>query len=262
MEFSFDLISDLHVETWDKFNWSGQPTSSHCVVAGDVSRDRKFLAETLKHLGQCYQGVFYIDGNDEHTNYINDLGTSYRDLRRFVDRFKNVVFMQDNVVIINGVAVVAVNGWWTYDFDPDLDSEQSQQWFDQRYGANENTADIITNMAISDAQYLHNSIAKLQTHRDVKSIVVVSHTVPNPELVNHDIELVNTHRFNTIGNQHLMLALDQDTEHKIKTWCFGHYHRPVDREINGIRYINNCRGRGNTPWCQHAYFPKRISVQF
>jgi predicted phosphodiesterase len=262
MEFSFDLISDLHVETWDKFDWSGQPTSSYCVVAGDVSRDRKLLEETLKHLGKCYQGVFYIDGNDEHRHNLENLGASYRELSRYVDKFKNVVFMQDNVVVINGVAFLAANGWWTYDLDPLIDAEHTQQWFTQQYGTGPSVAATITSMGLNDAAYLSHSIKKLQMHQDVKAIVVITHTVPSAKLVDHDIELSGNYRFNTTGNPHLELALAQDTEHKIKAWCFGHYHRPVDRYFENIRYVNNCRGRGDTPWSQSVYYPKRITIDF
>lgn len=262
MEFSFDLISDLHVDTWDSFDWSGQPTSPYCVVAGDVSKDRKQLIETLKHLGNCYQGVFYIDGNDEHRDYLGNISSSYRDLRKYVDRLKNVVFMQDNVVIVNGVAFLAANGWWTFDFDPNIDYQQSVDWFQSRYGVDESVAASITNMAINDAAYLKNSVQKLQMHQDVKTIVVISHTVPAPWLVNHDLELEGHYRFNTTGNANMQLCLDYDSENKIKTWCFGHYHRPVDRDFAGVRYVNNCRGRGNTPWSQPAFFPKRITVEF
>ena len=261
MEINFDLISDLHVETWDQFDWTGQPTSPYCIVAGDVSQDRTLLINTLKHLGQCYQGVFYIDGNDEHRNYLNNIGSSYRDLRRYVDKLKNVVFMQDNVVIINGVAFLAVNGWWSFDFDPSIDYASSVDWFQTRYGVDSTVAGTIANMAINDAAYLKNSVQKLQMHQDVKSIVVVSHTVPTTLLVDHDLELENHYRLNTTGNSHLQYALDHDTENKIKTWCFGHYHRPIDQVIDGIRYVNNCRGRGNTPWSQSAFFPKRITIQ-
>jgi len=66
MSFAFDLISDLHVETWGDFIWTGQATSPYCVVAGDIARDRNVVIDALKHLGQCYQAVFYVDGNDEH----------------------------------------------------------------------------------------------------------------------------------------------------------------------------------------------------
>jgi predicted phosphodiesterase len=262
MQFTFDLISDLHVETWDDFDWSYQATSPYCVVAGDVSKDRKLLAQTLKHLGECYQGVFFIDGNDEHRDSLDNLGQSYKDLRRYVDKFKNVVFMQDNVVVVNGVAFLAVNGWWSFDLDPTINLEETLNWFHTRYGVSEVVGPQVTSMALNDAAYLHHSIKKLQTHQDVKSIVIVSHTVPSASLINHDLELEGHYRFNTSGNPHLAAALAADSEGKIKTWCFGHYHRSVDRVINNVRYVNNCRGRGNTPWSQSAYYPKRITVDY
>ena len=51
MTFAFDLISDLHIETWDKFNWAGQATSPVCIVAGDIARNIDLTVETLTHLG-------------------------------------------------------------------------------------------------------------------------------------------------------------------------------------------------------------------
>jgi hypothetical protein len=58
MSFAFDLISDLHGETWPEFVWTGQATSAYCVVAGDLARDRDTVLNMLRHLGQCYQAVF------------------------------------------------------------------------------------------------------------------------------------------------------------------------------------------------------------
>jgi hypothetical protein len=262
MEFSFDLISDLHVETWDNFDWTGQATSPYCVIAGDVSQDRRRMVETLKHLGNCYQGVFFIDGNDEHRNYLEHLGQSYYELSKYVDKFKNVVFMQDNVVIVNGVAFVACNGWYSFSLNPKIDFNQTVSWFNARYGVSASVAGTIASMALTDAAYLRNSIRKLQMHQDVKAIVIVTHTVPAPWLVEHDLELENHYRFNTTGNEHLQIALDEDSENKIKAWCFGHYHRSIDRQFENVRYVNNCRGRGNTPWSQSVYYPKRITIEF
>jgi hypothetical protein len=261
MTFAFDLISDLHVETWDSFEWTGQPTSPYCVVAGDVSRDHNQVAQTLEHLNQCYAGVFYIDGNDEHRYNLEDLGSSYRSLKRSLKSLEGVVYLQDNVVIINGVAILATNGWWSYDLDPSLNYEQSQEWYCEYTQSTQGAADAITGVAYHDAAYISNSIHKLQTHQEVKSIVVVSHTLPSAWLCSHDIDLADTLRFNCMGNPHLQLSLDQDTENKIKVWAFGHYHRSVDQNFGGIRYVSNPRGRGNTPWSQHAYYPKRIEVE-
>jgi hypothetical protein len=169
--------------------------------------------------------------------------------------------MQDNVIIINGVALLATNGWWSYDFDVALDPDQTMEWYRDRMNITESSALSINSVAYNDAAYMINSVAKLQTHQDVKSIVIISHTVPAPWLIQHDTELIDTWRFNCMGNKHLQLVLNEDTENKIHTWCFGHYHKSVDRTLDNIRYVNNCRGRGDTDWRQVAYYPKRITVE-
>jgi UDP-2,3-diacylglucosamine pyrophosphatase LpxH len=262
MQFSFDLISDLHVDTWPNFDWTHQATSPFCVVAGDVSSDLVETRRVLEHLGTCYQAVFYIDGNTEHYHSLNDLGQSYQQLSQAVEGIKNVVYMQDNVVIVHGVAIVATNGWWSYDLDSSLDLEQSIAWHRERMQITPQAAYSVSSIAYSDAAYIMNSVRKLQTHQDVRAIVVVTHTVPRSDIIDHDIELVGTWRYNVMGNAHMELALHEDTEHKIQAWCFGHYHRSVDRDIQNIRYVSNCRGRGDTAWSQAAYYPKRITVDF
>ena len=144
--------------------------------------------------------------------------------------------------------------------DPALDYDQSQAWYQDRMQVLSGTADAITGLAFNDATYMINSVKKLQTHQDVRAIVVATHTVPAPWIISHDIDLVDTWRFNCMGNPHLQQILNEDTENKIHTWCFGHYHKSVDRIHSDIRYVNNCRGRGDTEWSQPVYYPKRITV--
>jgi hypothetical protein len=266
MSFAFDLISDLHAETWTNFDWAGQATSPYCVVAGDIARDRDTVIDTLRHLGSCYQAVFYVDGNDEHRYFYNDLNASYADLARRLKKIPNVVFLQDNVVVIDGVAILGTNGWWGFDLDENIDSEGSKQWMKNRYEARHPEVVVDTQMihdaSRTDAAYLVSSIQRLQTHQDVKKIVIVTHTVPDAELIQHDIDLAGKYDFNCMGNRLMRLVHTNDTEHKIHTWCFGHYHGTVDRMLNGIRYVNNCRGRGDTPHRNHVYYPKRIEINW
>jgi hypothetical protein len=262
MSFSFDLISDLHVESWPDFDWADQATSPYCVVAGDVARDPDLVAKVLTHLGQCYAGVFYIDGNEEHRHRLNDLDGSYEDLHQAVSNIPNVVYMQNNVVITNGVALLAANTWWTYEFDPATDPEQSLEWYRNYTGITREQALLVKDHAMHDAAYLIKSVRRLQTHQDVKRIVMLTHTVPNPAFVAHDPDIAGTWRYNSMGNQLMDLVLDQDSEHKIQDWVFGHYHRPVDQVVDRIKYVSNPRGRGNTPWCQPVYFPKKVTVEF
>jgi predicted phosphodiesterase len=261
MKLAFDLISDLHIETWEgSFDWTGQSTSMICVVAGDIARDRDIVIKTLTHLGQCYRAVFYIDGNDEHRFSLDDMGESYRSLAKQIEQIPNVTYLQDNVCIVDGVAFLGTNAWWTFDLDSEIDYDQSRQWFRERYQINEPEVNNVEAMAFNDYAYLAKSVERLQTHRDVKKIVLVTHTVPSLQLIDHDLELAGTYRLNCTGNSHILKVFQNDTERKISTWCFGHYHNDVDHEIAGVRFVNNCRGRRGTAWSKSVYYPKRIEV--
>lgn len=262
MKLAFDLISDLHIDSWtNSFNWQGLATSPFCIVAGDVARDRTTVIETLRHLGECYQAVFYIDGNDEHVHHYDDLYHSYRDLEQKLKRLPNITYLQGNVIVIDGVAILGTNGWWGYDFDPAIDSTDTALWHQQRSLLSGSTIKTIGNMSNTDASYMINSVARLQTHIDVQHIVLVTHTVPNPELISHDIDLDGSLKFNTMGNSQMMQVLQADHGDKIHTWCFGHYHGSVDQIKHGIRFVNNCHGRPGSDWCKHVYHPLRIEIE-
>ena len=260
MNFTFDLISDIHRETWSSFDWEGQPTAPYCIVAGDIARDRALVIDTLDRLSDVYSGVFYVDGNDEHKDYAEEIGRSYAELHQLIKPIGKVVFLQDNVVIINGVAILGTNGWWDYNFDPNIEFDQSVQWLIDKEKISAAAAANLKGISHTDVGYMTNAVQKLQTHTDVKTIVLVTHTVPHPELIQHDLDLIHTWRFNSMGNSGMQSILREDTESKINTWCFGHYHRPVDTVIDGIRYDSNPRGRGNTPYSQIAFYPKRITI--
>jgi Icc-related predicted phosphoesterase len=262
MTFAFDLISDLHVETWPtKFTWEDQATSPYCVIGGDIARDREVVVNTLRHLGQCYQAVFYIDGNDEHVHYYEDLAESYRDLTCRLENIPNVVYLQNNVVVIDGVAIVGTNGWFGYDFDPYIDPIQTALWFQDKTKVSDDTVKTVNLLANTDATYMINTVDRLQTHLDVKKIVMITHTVPRLDLISHDIALSGSLRLNTMGNSYMMDTLVVDHGNKIDTWCFGHYHGSVNQIRNGVRYVNNCQGRGGTPYSQCVYHPQRIEIK-
>lgn len=263
MTFTFDLISDLHVDTWSKkFNWQDNVTSPYCVVVGDVGRDRALVLETLRHLTTCYQAVFYIDGNEEHRDSIENINHSYKTLTQQLGKIPNLVYLQDNLAVVEGVALLATNGWWNFDFDPTVNYDESVAWYQDETGMSDSAIKQIKLMHSNDAQYMLNSVKRLQSHRDVQRIVMISHTVPRPELIEHDPNLTGKLRFNVMGNSLMRWIQDADTENKIHTWCFGHYHGDVDQVRNNIRYVNNCRGRGNTEYANYAYFAKRISITY
>lgn len=259
MKLAFDLISDLRVSSHTEFDWTSQATSPICVVAGDVAHDHSELRRVLKHLGKNYQAVFYIDGNDEHRHALETLDTNYAAVRAAVEGIDNVTYMHDHVVIINGVAIIATNGWWSFDWSKQFTVEETKAGVENHYGITNIGTSLIESIANSDSLYLDRSIARLQTFNDVKRIVIVTHTVPRGIFLQHDPDLAN-YRINSSINSNITMGLSSDTEKKVTTWCFGHYHWPVDQVIDNVRYVSNPRGRIDSPWHRNPYFPIRIEV--
>ena len=142
----------------------------------------------------------------------------------------------------------------------DIDMDQSIQWMCERYQITPADADNLYSLAHNDTRYLISSIQRLQTHQDIKKIIIVTHTVPDRSFIDHDIDLVGTMRMNGMGNSTILKCLEADTEKKIKVWAFGHYHGPVDQHIGGIHFVSNPRGRGDTRWANPVYWPKRIKI--
>ena len=256
---TFDLISDLHIDH-KGLDWTQQSTSPICVVAGDVARDPQLLCDTLAHLAENYVAVLYIDGNEEHRDNLYDIGAHYSVLKNQIESIPRVTFLHDNVVIINGVAFLGTNAWWSFDWDSRFDPEECRLGLQEYYNIDHRATDQIMAMAINDHRYLSQSIKKLQTIPDVKRIVVASHTIPDGSLVFHDPDMSSNWRLNAGVNSYIRTALIEDTEHKVCCWCFGHYHWPVDQDLDGIRYICNPRGRFGTRWYRDPYFPQRIEI--
>lgn len=258
---AFDLISDLNLESWPSdVDWSALPTSPVCVIAGGISEDADITARFLETLGDTYQATLYIDGDAEHRWQCLRVADNYRCLKTTANSIKDVVFLQDNVVVLNGVAILATNGWWRWDFDPNTDTEQARQWFCDTWHYPNIIADMVQNIADSEARYLAHSIMKLQTHRDIERIVVVTNAVPDFALVSHDTDLVNSYDISVLGNQFLRHAIEADTEKKISHWCVGRFPGHLDSVVDNIHFVSNSRGRPTAKWCQYVYNPRRIEV--
>ena len=261
MTFAFDLISDLHVEDNPPLDWQDQATSTMCLVAGDVSRDTKQIKTCLTQLSDCYQAVFYIDGNNEHAGDWDHLPTNHTKLARSLKRVgDNTIFLYNRTVIINDVAILAVNGWFTYDYLENISIDTAKLALCDYLDINMHTADYIEHLAHSDVDYLNRSVAKLQKYIDVKKIIIMTHTPPLARFVENDPDLASSWRLNTTVNRRMSEVLSHDKEKKIKAWCFGHYHWPVDETVDGVRYVCNPLGRSTTPWHRSPYFAKRIEI--
>lgn len=228
-DIGFDIVGELFIEPNDSFNWENKATSLYCIVTGNVSSDLRTLMQVLSHLSKYYQGVFYVPGILEYKD-IDDIATRTDEIAQLCSHIPNVIFLHQTVIIVDGVAVIGVNGW-----------------------SDAGSVDTISEMMrtatrYEDTKYLTASLGKLQRHLDVKKIIVITNAVPKEELYFGEEPI-------TVYDQiPLTNILDVDTEHKVNHWVFGTYTKPVDTILNDIQYLNNPY-LGNKP-----YWPKRLTV--
>jgi predicted phosphohydrolase len=229
MDLSFDIISDLNLTQEDKFIWEDKVTSLFCLVAGNISSDLNVVRKTLHYLSTMYQGVFYIDGALENSN-LQHHSELIHELHKICRSINNTVYLHNNIVIFNGVAIVGINGWYGNHHEYTLADYLA-----------------IETMRRDDLVYLYNTIKKLQLHGDVKNIIVLSNSVPDKQLYFHEMD-------GFIDDISPSIALKPDTEKKVKTWIFGTYNKIVDTNINGINYVSNPKRQ------ELNYYAKRITL--
>lgn len=229
MKISFDVISDLNLTDSDQFEWVGKPTSQYCIIAGNISNNLSVIKNTLLHLSKLYQAIFYISGTLEHDT-LYKVRYRHAELTRICRSINNVSYLYNFVIVVDGVAIIGINGWST-GREKELVDDVLKDKF-RNY----------------DFEYLQMSIERLQLHGDVKKIVVVSNSVPNHELY------FGEHSPDIEEYVPMSAVLGIDSEQKVSHWIYGHYPKTADVIKHGVNYINNsCYNK--TP-----YWPKYFEV--
>ena len=227
----FDVISDLHLDPNDSFNWEGKSTSMYCIIAGNISDNTEKIRQTLLHLSSYYQAIFYIPGSLEYSNPYNIKHTN-EELARVCRGIHNVIYMHNHVVVIEDCAVFGVSGW-----------------YDNRSENDDPLVEIIGQKhRLSDYDYIKNTLIRLSLHDEIKHVVIVSNNVPSRQLY---FGQCPTHIEDRVD---FTSALFRDSEQKVSHWIYGWDKKTADVKIGIVNYINNAY------WGRRPYWPKRIEV--
>jgi hypothetical protein len=228
-EIGFDIISDLNLNPNDSFNWENKATSLYCIVAGNISSNIRTVIQVLLHLSTKYQGVFFAPGRLEYETTDN-FSRRTEELSSIAQGIPNLVMLHQNVIVVDGIAILGTNGW----------------------GNIENTLDVrntaMTAAKYEDFTYLLKCLEKLQKHLDVKKIVLVTNAVPDERLY------FGEQPENIVDQIPLCEILNADTEHKVAHWVFGTYNKTVDTTLDNVHYLSN-------PYNKHMpYWAKRLTI--
>jgi predicted phosphohydrolase len=242
----FDLVSDLHVEYWEKpVDWEALRNNDIVIVAGDVADTLEATKKELERISKAYKTVLYIDGNHEFSEKMYHGGEDADDfdqrVREMIADMPNVHFLKDGPVIINGTAIIGRNGHWDYKALDGVTVEEGEEAVAAKLKISKEDAKIYAVQARKDVDDLKDMVRELNEDPDVHSILVVTHTMPSKDLIPKNIP--NTPAFFTnLANSEMKEVLDEDVKKKITTWVFGHWHRAEENTLDGVHYISHPRG--------------------
>lgn len=258
----FDLVSDLHNNFWPEdthLTWEGVGTSLVAVILGDINTDIEDTYKTVVNISKYYRYVIFVDGNHEHNNQC-DIQDHNQQLRSMFKKYQNIQYLNRNAIVIDGVAFVGANGWWTFDFmEPNITREDCYSYFINNNIFSEPFMYEVYHTAREDARVMGEIVSKLTSDPAVIEIVMLTHTSPSSRF-NDVLQPQHPVHYSRCGSSFLPKILDYDINHKIKHWCFGHIHQEVDEVIDNIRYICHPRGRQDDSPQNLYYYPKMINL--
>lgn len=258
----FDLVSDLHNNFWPsnaRINWEGLGTSLIAVVLGDVNIDSEDTYKTIVDISKYYKYVIFVDGNHEHNNQCGFQEHNQK-IRQQFNKYHNIQYLNRNAIVIDGVAFVGANGWWSYDYmEPEISKEEAYMYFVSNNIYSEPFLQEVWQTAKDDARVLSEIVMKLTSNPEVKEIVMTTHTAPLKTFMDLVIEQ-HPANYARCGSSFLSEILNFDINKKIKTWCFGHVHQNFDQTIGDIRYVCHPRGRLDDSPHNLFYYPKMIEI--
>jgi predicted phosphodiesterase len=225
-------VSDLHTdiranrEALERTPLDGYGADT-LIVAGDVADRLEVVRETLSLLVSRFRAVFFVPGN--HELWVRG------ERRDSLDKFRAVLELCAELGVRTsparaaGAWVVPLFSWYEAAFDLAGEGVESEleAWSDRYF------CRWPDGLPPSDA-FLRMNLPHLRGYDG--PVVTFSHFVPRPELVPavrhltfRGLPLVA----GSVGIERQLRAVGS------RVHVFGHTHIPADREIEGVRYVQN-----------------------
>ena len=244
------------MEHWENnYNFLQYKQSQTLVVAGDVASDPDLTAEWLTIVAAEYKHVLFVDGNHEHTKAKFDLDKSKLYNTKLFTMMPNVYLLDNFPFIYEGVAFVGANGWWDYRIgEPHVSRDATYNHYKNIWGEKSLQRTLV--QGSKDYTYIMDHCSELNSMDTIKSIVVVTHTIPHARGVDwqHGAENLGVGCFGNKKMEQIPVYFS-----KVKHWLFGHNHNPHDFVVHNTHYISHPRGRPSDTQFKE-YKPRTINV--
>jgi len=235
------LLSDLHNEfgLFDIDEIIGNDVDI-LVLAGDIDlwvKEKYRYTTFLKSAAEFFRHVIFIAGNHEFYGR-GDISFDCDDMKTWADGYDNIHFLENNSVVIDGVAFIGTTMW------TDLDNANPDVMNVINYAMNDFRQIYVAGTLFDPHEwfklneyargYLEKALNEFKNHKKV----VITHHGPTVESVAECYAgqgLVNYAYVST-------LLGDIIKEHKPEYWFHGHTHVSLNHMVHDTNVICNPRG--------------------
>ena len=257
----FDLVSDLHIDFWDKdhrTDWLKYQGADTLVVAGDVSDYVDMTCEYVdRYLCAVYDTVLIVDGNHEHQPQFPELAKSTIEwCDSIADTGAHYLGFGPHET--DTANFIGINGWWSFDFgEPNIAESVCKDALLSKTSWGEDTYIAQKSQGVEDAVWLKDQMEQQQYVG--KPVVVVTHSLPHPSCISWNLYPANNHFVGLYGNSNYAWTFDKDRNNLLKYWLFGHNHDQKNIPYGDARLISNPRGRPGD-WNRELYKPLTLEL--
>lgn len=235
------LLSDLHLEL-SNIKLEFDNNADIIILAGDIGSPYKDnYNELIKQLSSTHKKVFIITGNHEYYQRNHTMHKTESKIRTLCSTYNNVHFLQKESYVYEGIRFIGCTLWSNI-----TDKTLCKYMNDFTYIPNF-TFDKYVNLHNDHKTWLEN---ELQNTGEFDITVVITHHLPNPQLVSEKYKDDPLNCF---------FASDMNTN-GANIWCYGHSHMSNYKIIDDIHFYCNPRGYSNenTGWNHNMLIDQTI----
>jgi len=240
---NFDLLSDLHLRSLDEsFLENIKPASNVLVLLGDICEINqvKQMLHFFKQLNKLWDYILYVPGN--HEFYGGHLTDTVSILRSHLKHLKNIVVMDNNTEVINGIAFIGSTLWTDHNKGNIISILNIENMLNDYNMIR--VSPILNDIRVksSDIIHLFNICFKYISDQVKKfdSCVILTHHAPTYLSISQKYKesIIN----GAFASELSDFILDNP---QIKVWAHGHVHSKFDYKLGNCRIITNPYGYRN-----------------
>lgn len=252
----FDLMSDIHIDIWNKmdsnlkkmeskvknFSMSLIPDvpNNTLVIPGDLGNynlpNLWFLQVVSKH----YENVLWVAGNHDYyletktqkRKYNNDSNNRIIEMKSLTNELTNIHFLDGDKIELEGILYGGTGMWYDFQYSQQSEGFQEEDVWSLWAKKSNDRHQIRGFLPMEKFKEERDKLNKVVDELDV----IITHVGPNWDLAPYkgeDSHYNNYYFFN--GDEFL-------NNRKEQIWCFGHTHTNLDIKIGNTRFISHCLG--------------------